>query len=164
MKVKDIISKYGEGKAVEVYAYTDRSHRIHSDYIVNIDGEYSEDIYLDKEAADYEIMEEGRYNDTILANTSMHFSDMFDADDKVLVIVLPEDWEAVISAHDRYDKENTKRVSLKFNKKTDSEILEWLDRQENKQGAIKDAIMCKIREEKYNRENCKNGRNKDNRR
>ena len=152
--VRDIISKYGEGKIVEVYAYADRSHRLHSDYIVHIDGEYSEDVYLDKEAADYEIMEEGRYNDTILANTSMYFSDMFDTDDKVLVIVLPEDWEAVISAHDRYDKENTKRVSLKFNKKTDFEILEWLDKQENKQGAIKDAIMCKIREEKNNNANC----------
>ena len=148
MKVKDIISKYGEGKTVEVYAYADRSHRLHSDYITNVDGEYSEDLYLDKEAADYEIMEEGRYNDTVLANTSMYFSDIFDADDKVLVIVLPENWEAVISAHDRYDKENTKRVSLKFNKKTDSEILKWLDRQENKQGAIKDAIMYKIRSER----------------
>ena len=148
MKVKDIISKYGKGKIVEVYAYTDKSHRLHSDYIVNVDGEYSEDIYLDKEVADYEIMEEGRYNDTILANTSMYFSEIFDANDKVLVIVLPEDWEAVISAHDRYDKENTKRVSLKFNKKTDFEILEWLDKKENKQGAIKDAIMYKISSER----------------
>ncbi len=148
MKVKDIVSKYGEGKTVEVYAYIDKSHRLHSDYIVNVDGEYSEDIYLDKEAVDYEVMEEGRYNDTILANTSMYFSEIFDANDKVLVIVLPEDWKAVISAHDRYDKENTKRVSLKFNRKTDFEILEWLDKQENKQGAIKDAIMCKIRLER----------------
>lgn len=59
-----------------------------------------------------------------------------------------EQSERVESAHDRYDRKNTRRVSLKFNKKTDTEILAWLDEQESIQGAIKDAIMYKIRSER----------------
>lgn len=52
------------------------------------------------------------------------------------------------SARERYDEVNTQRVSLKLNKKTDSEILEWLDTKDNKQGAIKNAIMDVIKREK----------------
>lgn len=33
------------------------------------------------------------------------------------------------------------RVSLKFNKMFDYEIVQWLKKQDNKQAAIKDAIM-----------------------
>lgn len=40
----------------------------------------------------------------------------------------------------RYDSQNTKRVALKLNIKTDADILEWLEKQESKQGAIKEAI------------------------
>lgn len=148
--VKDIISKYGEGKTVEVYAYNDKVHKLHSDYITNVDGEYAEDIYSNKEAADYEVMEEDRYNETILATASYYFSDIFSPEEEILVIILPEDWnlEKSESAHDRFDRENTKRVSLKLNKNTDAEILAWLDKQESKQGAIKGAIMYKIKSER----------------
>ena len=61
------------------------------------------------------------------------------------------------SARERYDEVNTQRVSLKLNKKTDSEILEWLDTKDNKQGAIKNAIMDVIRREKENKN--ENGNN-----
>ena len=39
----------------------------------------------------------------------------------------------------KYDKEHTTRVSLKFNNRTDSDILIYLEG-ENKQGLIKEAI------------------------
>lgn len=91
--VKEIISECGEGKIIEVYAYRYKGHNLHGDYIINVDEVYSEDIYLNKEAADYEVMDEERYNETILANSSMYFSDFFDVNDEILVIILPEDWE-----------------------------------------------------------------------
>ena len=45
---------------------------------------------------------------------------------------------------EKYDKENTMRVSLKLNKKHDRDILEYLDQSGNKQGAIKDALREKM--------------------
>lgn len=40
----------------------------------------------------------------------------------------------------QYDKDNTKRINLKLNKKTDDEIIRWLAKQENIQGYIKKLI------------------------
>lgn len=40
----------------------------------------------------------------------------------------------------RYDKQNCKGLYLKLNTKTDADVLEWLEKQENKQGAIKALI------------------------
>lgn len=40
----------------------------------------------------------------------------------------------------KYDAKNTKMIAVKLNNKTDKDILEWLDSQPNKQGAIKEAI------------------------
>lgn len=39
------------------------------------------------------------------------------------------------------DRKHAMRVSLKFNKMFDYEIVEWLKKQPNKQSAIKDAIL-----------------------
>jgi len=41
---------------------------------------------------------------------------------------------------EKYDKENTQRFSIKLNNSTDSAIIDWLNRQPNKQGAIKEAL------------------------
>jgi len=41
---------------------------------------------------------------------------------------------------DRYDKENTVRTNIKLNKKTDADIIEFLEKSGNKQGAIKAAL------------------------
>ena len=41
---------------------------------------------------------------------------------------------------DRYDKANTKKITMKLNVKTDADILNWLQEQPNKQGAIKELI------------------------
>lgn len=40
----------------------------------------------------------------------------------------------------KWKKENIRRIELNFNKETDSDILEVLDAQENKQGFIKEII------------------------
>lgn len=52
---------------------------------------------------------------------------------------------------ERYDKENTMRVSLKLNKKYDADILEYLDKSGNKQGAIKDALREKMTKKQLRR-------------
>lgn len=39
------------------------------------------------------------------------------------------------------DRKHAIRVSLKFNRMFDYEIVEWLKKQPNKQAAIKDAIL-----------------------
>lgn len=48
-------------------------------------------------------------------------------------------------AKKRYDKANTKMVCLKLNKKTDADILAWLDGAYSKQGYIKELIREDIR-------------------
>ena len=45
----------------------------------------------------------------------------------------------------RYDAEHTVRVAMKLNTKTDKDIIEWLERQESKQGSIKEAIRSMIK-------------------
>lgn len=56
--------------------------------------------------------------------------------------------KAALEAQARYDKENTKRFMMKLNVKYDADILEWLDHQANKQGAIKELIRKRILEDK----------------
>lgn len=51
------------------------------------------------------------------------------------------------AASERYDRENTVRVAIKLNKKTDADILEQLERQENKQGYIKALIRADMASE-----------------
>ena len=48
----------------------------------------------------------------------------------------------------KYDRSNTQRIYLKFNLKTDADILEKLDSIENKQGYIKDLIRRDIENSK----------------
>ena len=47
---------------------------------------------------------------------------------------------AQIRATAKYDKENTTRYNLKFNNKTDKDILEYLSSVPNRQGLIKQLI------------------------
>ena len=41
------------------------------------------------------------------------------------------------AAQERYDRENTVRVMLKLNKKTDAQIIKFLNDHDSKQGSIK---------------------------
>ena len=46
----------------------------------------------------------------------------------------------------KYEKSNIKRVVLKLNKKTDADIIDYLDQQKNVNGKLKDIIREKIKE------------------
>lgn len=52
--------------------------------------------------------------------------------------------EAQKRASIKYDKENTKKITLKLNIKTDKDIIEWYESQENKYAAIKELIRADI--------------------
>lgn len=43
-----------------------------------------------------------------------------------------------------YNKRCTKQVPIRLNTKTDADIIEWLDNQPSKQGAIKELIRERI--------------------
>lgn len=45
---------------------------------------------------------------------------------------------------EKYDAQNTVQIKLKLNKKTDADILDWLNSLDNKQGAIKEALRMRI--------------------
>ena len=45
----------------------------------------------------------------------------------------------------KYDAENTVQIKMKLNRVTDADILELLDRQENKQGFIKQLLRDYIK-------------------
>lgn len=55
--------------------------------------------------------------------------------------------ESVRAAIARYDAVNTRKVTLKLNLKTDTDIVEQLDREPNKQGYIKTCIREHIKKE-----------------
>lgn len=48
--------------------------------------------------------------------------------------------ESQIRAQAKYDAGHTVRISLKFNIRTDQDIIHWLWRQKSKQGSIKKLI------------------------
>lgn len=56
--------------------------------------------------------------------------------------------KAQIKASNKYDKENTKSVLLKLNKKTDADIIGMLDAVPSKMGYIKDLIRQDIEAQK----------------
>lgn len=47
-------------------------------------------------------------------------------------------------AQTKYNKEHTKQITLRLNKRTESDIIEWLNKAENKQGYIKALIRADI--------------------
>lgn len=53
--------------------------------------------------------------------------------------------EAQRRASAKFDAENTVRITLKLNRNTDADILEWLEHRTSKAGAIKQAIRENIR-------------------
>lgn len=57
--------------------------------------------------------------------------------------------DAQIRAAAKYDKNNTRLIQLKLNKKTDADILECLDQQDNRQGFIKMLIRKHMLNEKF---------------
>jgi hypothetical protein len=56
--------------------------------------------------------------------------------------------EAQYRAQKKYDATHTKQFQMKLHLENDKDILEWLEKQPSKQGAIKELIRKQIREEK----------------
>jgi hypothetical protein len=84
-ETKNHIDYNGKFTAVEVYEFTDKRHSIHTDSIRELDpNEYNDN----SEVIADSLMDEEEYNNTILANTSTRFTDIYNKDDKVLVIVI----------------------------------------------------------------------------
>ena len=52
----------------------------------------------------------------------------------------------------QYDRENTRRINLKLNNKTDSDIIQCLESQENIQGYIKELIRADLGRQKPNQD------------
>ncbi len=97
MKVKELIQdKNISYYDYEVYAFTDKKHSVHSDFINNIDWYYNIEEYQDCEVSYWEVMDEKRYDESILANSSetANFGEWYDdSNAKILVIILDENWK-----------------------------------------------------------------------
>ena len=50
----------------------------------------------------------------------------------------------------QYEKENLRQIRLKINRKTEPELLEWIEKQDNIQGYIKRLIMEDMEKGKEN--------------
>ena len=59
----------------------------------------------------------------------------------------------------QYEKENLRQIRLKINRKTEPELLEWIEKQENIQGYIKRLILEDMEKKQAEEENV-NGNNK----
>ena len=53
--------------------------------------------------------------------------------------------EAQKKAVRKYDEAHTIQIHLKLNTATDADVIEWLNNQESKQGAIKELIRNEIK-------------------
>lgn len=51
------------------------------------------------------------------------------------------------NAKQRYDRKNRVVYTLNFNRKTEPELVSWMDRQKNRQGKIKGLILAEIKRE-----------------
>ncbi len=49
-----------------------------------------------------------------------------------------------VKAQSRYDRQNTVRYSLKFNIRTDGDVIQWMRKQKSMQGSIKQLIRDEI--------------------
>ena len=48
--------------------------------------------------------------------------------------------KAALKARKKYDKKNTRRICVKLNKKTDKDILNFIEEQNSMQGTVKTAL------------------------
>lgn len=98
MTVKETLKEIYEGNNdlhdFEVWKYTDKTRRLHTDFIKNIDEEYGIDSFGNLEVKDYHIMNEKEYEQTICCNSDIraNFTEWYDdVNAKVLVIMLDYD-------------------------------------------------------------------------
>lgn len=48
-----------------------------------------------------------------------------------------------------YEKEYTRQIKFKLNRKFDADVIEWLEQQENVQGYLKELVRADIALHKY---------------
>ena len=48
----------------------------------------------------------------------------------------------------KYEKENIRQIRLKINRKTEPDLVEWIEQQDNIQGYIKDLIRKDMEKQK----------------
>lgn len=101
MKIRDIIAEHkNEAAEIELYeaACPAEYYRgIHSDSIKSIDNDTLPDEALDMEALDWSYMDEDEYNNTVLANSCLYFTELYNENDEILVIVLPANWREIVN-------------------------------------------------------------------
>ena len=99
--IKELKERYkGEYADVDVYRYASyvaqKDHSFHSDDIKDVYDDVPEDVEI---VADYRLMDEEDYNNSVFANTCMYFSDIYSPDDKVLVIMVPYNYKDLLKKH-----------------------------------------------------------------
>lgn len=90
--IKEVLERYkNEYTDVEIYRFKAPSKyyggRIHTDTLEYLNECFNVD-YNKTFDLDEQLMDEDEYNNTVLANTGVYFTDMYNANDKVLVIIL----------------------------------------------------------------------------
>lgn len=86
-EIKEMVKDCNE---IEIYKFTDKTHRLHTDCIESVGCDIDE-IPTDGHGmveAQIEVMDEQRYNETVCANDSVEFADMFDEGTKVGVVAV----------------------------------------------------------------------------
>lgn len=104
-----------ENKYYELYKYTDSTKRIHTDTVESLDQDIDKLPYDENGEVDVDIqeMDKEEYSRSILANSCVAWDDMFEDDDKVLVIVVRE-WCSYDVVFQSDDSSNSKGFDSSF--------------------------------------------------
>jgi hypothetical protein len=112
---KSEIQQIVENKYYELYKYTDNTKRIHTDTVESLDQDIDKLPYDENGEVDVDIqeMDKEEYSRSILANSCVAWDDMFEDDDKVLVIVVRE-WRSYDVVFQSDDSSNPKGFDSSF--------------------------------------------------
>lgn len=102
-------------KYYEIYKYNDHTHRIHTDTVHPLEQDINKLPYDDRGEVDVDVkdMDKEEYSRSMLANTSARWEDMFEDDDRVLVIVVRE-WRSYDVVFQSDDSSNSKGFHTTF--------------------------------------------------
>lgn len=112
---KSEIQQMVENEYYELYKYTDNTKRIHTDTVESLDQDIDKLPYDENGEVDVDIqeMDKEEYSRSILANSCVAWDDMFNDDDKVLVIVVRE-WRSYDVVFQSDDSSNSKGFDSTF--------------------------------------------------
>lgn len=167
MTIKELIEdeEYRNAAAYEIYDYRRSGSRLVADNVRFLKADYATsdedecellDDYELRAEDSYELMDRASYEATVGSEEPADVLDdtFSDENARVLIIILHHGWaedakrKIKYSSQNKYDRQNARKVSLKLNRNTDKDILEWLDTQSNQQGAIKTALRMVINDKK----------------